>query len=306
MISRNRFPVRCCLAAALLLFCTRPSASALATNLPAVADTALRSSAAASNFGAATNLAVGVANFGSPKNHALFKFDLTGIPTNAVIASATLRLILIEDPTPPASFDVSRLLQDWGEGDKDVDPKFGGAPATAGEATWDSRFHPDVAWASPGGQAGTDYASTPSATVLLSGHTNDISSPGLLADVQVWMQNPGTNFGWIVAATGEATATGKLIGSRENPGREPALLVEYSLSAPATPPVLFDPALTGNQFRFSLNTESNRTYVVEFSDSLDPAAWNVWTNLAAAPEDATVHLTNDLAPGERYFRARVP
>ncbi len=279
------------------------------TNLSAVADTALRSSVPDNNFGAVTPLPIGVGVFGSPVNRCLFKFDVTALPTNAVITSVTLRLFLSSDPTLPASFDVNRLLQDWGEGRGTNAPaSHNGSPALPGEATWNSRFYPSTPWGAGGGAAGTDFVATPSATSSMSGVTNDFTSAGLAADVQLWLQNPGANFGWIVLATGEPASTGKLVGSREDPILAPILIVDYSLPgtvAPA-PPVIFGAALSGNQIRFSFNVESNRTYAVEFRDSLIDGNWSVLTNIAAQPADTTIDITNPISSPARFFRARTP
>jgi hypothetical protein len=279
------------------------------TNLVPIADTALRSSVPDNNFGAVTPLPIGVAVFGSPINRCLFKFNLADIPTNAVINSVTLRLIVATDPTPPANFSVNRLLQDWGEGaGLNVPFIHNGAPAVAGEATWNSRFHLSAPWGAGGGQAGTDFVATFSATNLLATGTNDFTSPDLASDVQLWLQHPNTNFGWIVFALGEPSDTGKLVASREDPNNAPTLSVDYSLSSfsAAAPPTIFGMSLVGNQIRFSFNAESNRTYAVEFRNSLLDGDWSVLTNIAAQPVEATINITNTISSPQRFYRTRTP
>ena len=111
-------------------------------------------------------------------------------------------------------------------------------------------------------------------------------------------------------ATDEAPATGKLVGSREDPdpAHTPRLIVNYSVAStpPPAQPVLFATALVGNGIRFSFNAESNRTYAVEFRNSLTSGTWNVLTNIAAQPVASTIHITNVISSTERYFRARTP
>jgi hypothetical protein len=89
----------------------------------------------------------------------------------------------------------------------------------------------------------------------------------------------------------------------------PQLVIDYSLSPPpppVVPPVLSSPVPVGNEIQFSFNAQSNRTYAVEFRETLGLTNWSVLTNIPALPEDATIHVTNTITGGERYFRARTP
>jgi hypothetical protein len=284
------------------------TAAALTTNLIPVADTALRSDAAGNNYGTLTPLPVGVGRFGSPRNNVLLKFDVSGLPGEAVINSATLALVVKQGQTPTADFSLHRLLKDWGEGAQL------GFPAAANEATWNARFHPSTLWSTPGGAAGTDYAAAASATAPLTlpspggTTTNTFTSAQMAADVAMWLSSSGTNFGWILLATGAAEGSGKQIASREDTTHRPVLTVNYSVggSSPGSPPLLFGTALDGNQFRFSFNAESNRTYTVEARNSLTAGTWTELTNIPAQPTDATVTITNTVGSTDRYFRVRTP
>jgi hypothetical protein len=57
------------------------------------------------------------------------------------------------------------------------------------------------------------------------------SGPGLVADVQAWLDNPTGNFGWLLKADEATLATARRYDSRENsePTFRPALTVEYAL-----------------------------------------------------------------------------
>ena len=131
----------------------------------------------------------------------------------------------------------------------------------------------------------------------------------------MWVSNPGTNFGWILIAAGDVDGisdadidgTGKEVYSRES-DHSPTLTVEYSLYSPpaATPPLIFGTALVGNEFRFSLNVESNRFYSVEFRDSLAATNWDLLTTIPAQPVNGIITITNTISSTERYFRARTP
>jgi hypothetical protein len=103
----------------------------------------------------------------------------------------------------------------------------GGAPATAGDATWIHTFFPDELWDSQGGDF--DPVASASAAVGSSG-TYTWSSSELAADVQGWVDNPGSSFGWAVIGDESASTTARRFGSRENPNPalRPVLTVDYS------------------------------------------------------------------------------
>lgn len=267
--------------------------------LSPAADTALRDDAPDNNFGAATSLVVGVSNNGSPRNHGLFRFDLASLPSGAIINSAKLRFVVTQSgpSNPPASFELHRLLKSWGEGSKT------GLPATVGEATWNSRFHLQFTWSAGGGLAGTDFTSDASATTTFAGtgSTNEFSSANLAGDVQFWLTNSANNFGWLLMAQGDAAATGRQIGSRENATtNRPVLEVHYSAF------VLYNLAKIGSQIRFSFDAESNRTYAVEFRDTIDSGNWNMLTNVPALAAATTIHVTNAISARQRFYRLRTP
>jgi hypothetical protein len=277
-------------------------------HLNPVADTALRSTSPNNNFGAATDLPVGVAIPGSPRNRVLLKFSLEEIPADATIASATLRLSVVTTGTAPASFGLHRALRNWDEGNKAT--LISGAPASEGEATWNARFHPETLWGAPGGQAGTDFLATPSATASLAGPGSSahFSSEQMVTDIEAWLADPDANFGWFLIAVSEPSSTGKRIGAREhsNPDARPLLTIEYTVVAddPPEPPNLFDLALIGDAIRFSFQAEANRTYAVEFRDSLSNGGWEELTQIAAQPSPTTLHITNTISAAEGYFRVR--
>ena len=122
----------------------------------------------------------------------------------------------------PASYSLHRLLQDWGEGRESFGTQ--GNSATNGEATWRARFHPDVLWSVPGAAAPVDYVATASAmqSIAAEGSYTFDSTAGLVADVQSWLSNSATNFGWILICEDEASAaTARRFGSREDPHCNP-------------------------------------------------------------------------------------
>ncbi|TAL01895.1 MAG: DNRLRE domain-containing protein [Verrucomicrobia bacterium] len=241
---------------------------------------------------------VGVGNNGSPHNHGLFRFDLSSIPSGATINSAKLRFIVTQAGplNPPASFEIHRVLKNWGEGSK------AGLPATTGEATWNSRLHQQSLWSAGGGLSGTDFATTASATATFNGtgSTNEFSSAGLIADVQNWLTNSAGNFGWLLLAQSELAASGRQVGSRESGTNQPVLEIHYSAF------VMFNAAKIGSQFRFSFEAETNRTYAVEFRDSLNSSNWTTLTNIPSQQTATTIHVTNAISVTQRFYRLRTP
>jgi hypothetical protein len=205
---------------------------ATVTNFIATADTSLIASSPDNNAGSNDFLAAG--NGGGSPRRALIQFDLTTLSPGTVINAATLTLTVPSGNTNnPSSFNLFRLLDSWGEGDK---LGSNGSPADAGEATWNSRFHGTAAWNTLGG----DYVGDASATTFVSGFgAYTWSSAQLLTDVQLWAANPATNFGWIVISDAEAiNQSARRIGSREDPLNAPVLTVEYTIIPEPSPAVL--------------------------------------------------------------------
>ena len=172
----------------------------------------------------------------------LIMFDLSSIPAGSTITTATLSLVCIRaGSTFTVREDLHRLIASWGEAGSISDGGGGGA-AQAGDATWLYRFYTSSSWTTPGG----DFSATVSATAQVGlPDTYTWSGPGLLADVQGWVNVPATNFGWIVVgeevpvfvteAIGAAPiSTVKMFGSRENtlPQARPVLSVTYTPPCP--------------------------------------------------------------------------
>lgn len=296
--------VRCGLA---LLLAAALIGRADTTNLTAVADTSLHSFFPDSSFGGGTSFTSGGRNMGGHAR-ALLRFDIAGrVPVGATINSAQLTLTVINVSGvngPNSTFDLHRVLAGWGEGAGDDRV---GSLAQAGDATWSHRLAPNTAWSSAGG----DYLGTASANLSVAGLGNYIfSAAGMAADVQMWLDNPAANFGWLLRSQAETTlGTIRRFAGRTSPANAPVLVVDYSLTAPplpAVPPVLSGLVQVGNEIQFSFDAQSNRTYAVEFRDTLGFTNWSVLTNIPALPEDATIHITNGIAGSERYFRARTP
>jgi hypothetical protein len=131
--------------------------------------------------------------------------------------------------TGPREVALHRATADWGEG-ASVGAGNGGAGgfAAPGDATWTYTFHPGATWVTPGGE----FEPNASASAM-AGFTSALASwsgPGLVSDVQAWLDAPAENFGWVVRHVDEvASSSAKRFGSRENvlAADRPTLEIEY-------------------------------------------------------------------------------
>ena len=183
--------------------------------------------------GSGERIFIGVTN-GRLIRRALVAFDVAGsVPAGATVASARLVLGFTRTIVDDQPSEVHRVTAGWGEGTSVARPgEGGGTVAVEGDATWVHRMWPSELWASPGG----DFSSTVSATATI-GQDRLIgaisitwgSTAEMIADVQGWLDDPETNFGWIVLGNEEDSPTAKRFSSRENPEEadRPTLVIEY-------------------------------------------------------------------------------
>jgi hypothetical protein len=212
-----------------------------------IADTSLIEIAPDANLGGAAFFNAGTTGHATGfRNRALMQFALSEtIPAGSIINSATLTLDVVRQPAAdlaPSTFGLHRVFTAWGEGDKM--PEFEGspglgAPATAGEATWLFRFLGGAAWAEPGGQADLEFAAAPSSTAFVYGIGDPVnfeSTLDLMADVQSWVNNPQSNFGWMLMTEDESVRrSARSFASSEDGGGGPVLVVDFTpVPEPAT------------------------------------------------------------------------
>jgi len=163
---------------------------------------------------------------------ALLAFDLSSVPTGAIIDSVQLQLTLTHVPTDttPRKIRVFRVLADWGEGASDS-PLGQGAPAQTGDATWLNTFFPSSTWISAGG----DVAVSASDSLTVGGLGSYIwHSAGLAGDVHGWTSQTFANYGWILIGDEVNTRTARGFSSREG-GSPPQLTIYYSVATPVKP-----------------------------------------------------------------------
>lgn len=192
-------------------------------------NTLYQSSIGATSNGAGQGLFAGRTNNNSLRR-ALVQFDIaSAIPAGATIESVELTLSVTRTATQIQSFSLHRVTADWGEGNSDAAAnEGGGAGAVAGDATWTHTFSPVQTWQTPGG----DFVSTASAQLNAQGNNSYTwdSNAALVSDVQSWIENPGSNFGWIMLGDEVETKSAKRFGSRESNSESarPRLVITFT------------------------------------------------------------------------------
>ena len=189
------------------------------------------------------------------KRRGLIAFDVAAnVPAGATITGVELSMYLANAPnTNNQTIGLHKMLFNWGENTADTSsPAVSGAgngvPALAGDATWNENFFGTSTWASLGtttGPGATNAFVTPASGSAVVGGAIDnqqkwLTTGGLVADVQAWLNSPSTNFGWaIVNANETSSQTMKAFYSRQatlnnggsgtaiNPAWRPTLTITY-------------------------------------------------------------------------------
>jgi hypothetical protein len=182
----NRTIIRALVAGTLLL----PGLWAQSGTL--AADAYISSASPTTNFGTAPTLSI------APGNTALVQFDLSGIPANANVAAAFLR-VFVDKVTTAGAVQYALVTSPWAEGTV----TFSTSPTTA--AAFNSA-----------------PVTTANAFVLV-----DVT-----AVVQSWISNPATNFGIAISGVGAASV---FLDSKENTLTSHPAALDLSIIGPAGP-----------------------------------------------------------------------
>ena len=171
---------------------------------------------------------------GGKQQRAVIAFDAAGsVPRGATITSVELTLRMSRTNTGSQTFKPHKLLADWGEGESNAgEPNAddNSAASAPGDATWIHTFFDTATWAKPGG----DFSDSLSANTSVDrAGSYSWSSEEMVADVQAWVEDPATNFGWILIGNESARQVAMRFDSREhsNVANRPALKVQYATAA---------------------------------------------------------------------------
>lgn len=293
---------------ACLWFVAWPAARAAeSVTITPSADTALLQNFPSNNFGGMAWLNSGTTQ-NYTTNRGLLKFDVAAhVPHGAQILSASLLVEVVGQPVDgdtPSSFELRRMLRDWGEGNKTGMPPSLGAPATLGEANWTHRFALTTnVWARPGGLVGVDFSTVVSVDTFVYGvdfspYTFD-STLRTVADVQTWLDEPALNFGWmLISATEEQNFSARRFAAREDANRAPMLTIEYFA------PRIDSFALSNQVALIRFTAEPARQYAVEYCDLLAGTPWMTLTNLPIYETTVPVLVQDSSARSQRFYRLR--
>ena len=180
---------------------------------------------------------VGV-NGGSTIRRGAVRFDLSSIPAGSTITGVSLRMYCsAAGLTSAQTVSLKRFQASWGEGPS-VAFGGGGAPSQTNDVTWLHRHYPGTLWSTPGGQFTS--TSTASRSVGTVGYYTWASTPQFITDVQAMVNQPSSNFGWMVQGTETTLQAVKRFDSHESTvaASRPQLTVVY------LPPTSYD--LTGD------------------------------------------------------------
>ncbi|MBP6624111.1 MAG: DNRLRE domain-containing protein, partial [Chitinophagaceae bacterium] len=221
-------------------------------NLSANKDNTIFEQNQGNSNGAGPYLGVG-RNNQSPgyKTRALISFNLTSLPYNAEIQNAILNLNSSQpsNVAGPQSHSLHKLLQNWGEGSSYSTQGGVGAPASSTDATWLSTFHTISSWTTAGGSFNPTSSAS---TIVDNAGAYSWNSPSMVTDIQYWLNNPTSNFGWMLKSDETNFPDAKRYDSREG-NVPPSLDITYST------PILIG---SGN----ALNNAVTGTYTVVAMD----------------------------------------
>lgn len=156
-------------------------------------DTSISSSSATSNFGTAGNLPIGELSGSTSTRNSLLKFDLSSIPSNATITSATLYITIYTDAADnTTTFSVYRMKRAW----------------TESGATWNT-YDGTNSWQTAGGTGTNDRESTGIGSRSMSASESvpaEISFSLTASKIQEMVSGTFTNNGFMIASSGETDA----------------------------------------------------------------------------------------------------
>ena len=170
------------------------------------------------NYGADTEIDVR----GDDSRRVLIEFNLSSIPANASISSATLTMYATAKGSADAVVNISKITNSWVEGT-------GAGSKTSDGATWDNRSGTQL-WTTAGGDYGTITWGSTTITGIDQFFTWNITEL-----VKGWINGTYTNEGMLLRTTTTSSGTTSFASSDyANSSRRPQLNVTYTESQAPT------------------------------------------------------------------------
>ncbi len=174
-------------------------------------------------------LYVGVTQFGDLRR-AFLRFDVSILPPGTIIEDVVLELHVERARTGAEPHRLHRVTAGWDEGPA-TSPDSGaggqGVAAATGDVTWSHASFPLVSWSVPGGEF--DPAESALTSVGSAGTMASFGSQGMVGDVQLWVDDPSSNRGWVLVGNEAGIHNAKRFHSSEgsNADTRPKLKVTF-------------------------------------------------------------------------------
>src|SRR6266436_7228160 len=153
-------------------------------------------------------------------------FDIAGnVPAGSTILGVTLSLNMSRTGLDTSrNVELHKLRADWGEGTSVAPGEEGdGAPATPNDATWRHRFFDTIFWTNEGGEFSVIVSASQSVGPI---GQYTWSTVQMVADVQSWLDDAASNFGWLALGDESTILTSKRFDTKES-ASPPVLTIQY-------------------------------------------------------------------------------
>ncbi len=222
----------------------------------------------------------------------LLRFDLSSIPSDAVLTSVTLRVTVLVDASLGTVFDthvLNRLLADWTE--------TGASWFATGLGGWE--------------EGGGDFDASPDASLSIGpiGYATFPASPSLVAAGQSWVSNAAGNYGWMLRSLSEGDGrNARRFSTREAGTNQPLLTVQYTTAPPPQPPTraLNNLRVLNGNFAFDFTAAPGTNYTVQYKNVVDSTNW---TDLVSYPDPGTqtvFTVEHSLTGSNSFYRIVTP
>jgi hypothetical protein len=168
---------------------------------------------------------------GSQVRRALLAFDVASkIPPGSTITRASLTMHMTRTIAGTESMQLRRVLANWSEGTSNAGGARDGigAQSKTSDPTWIHASFPARSWSKAGGDF--DPAADSTTDVSDFGNYTWGTSASMVARVQSWVDQPATNFGWMLIGPESTARTAKMFDSRQIAveTNRPSLTVEFT------------------------------------------------------------------------------